>query len=80
MKQATKKFANPHGEYPPEPDRTESGCKVGWNFYTSADDAAKCAKWAEAEARFKESIGYDFGYQRPGRVESVNGAYRVVVP
>lgn len=73
-------WKNPHGANPPAPQSTRSGNKVGWNFYTSLDDAEACSQWAQEQAKHMESIGYDFGYQVPGRVQPVDGGWEVVIP
>lgn len=73
-------WKNPYGPNPPAPVRTESGCKVGWNFYSNIEDAERCSCWAQEEAKFRASRGYDFGYQNPGRVEPVADGFRVTIP
>ena len=78
---ATVEWKNPHGTDAPTPIRSESGCKVGWNFYATQEEAKACAAWAEAEGRYKASLGYDFGYCTPGSIaRQADGTYKVTIP
>ena len=55
----------------PQPDAAESGCKVSWNYYKDKAKALECAKAAEHNREIALSLGYDFGYCWPGRVEHI---------
>jgi|GEM_PF-6013775 len=65
--------------YPPALD-TKEGCKVGWRFYATLADAKKAARIAEREASRLEALGYDWGYQTPGRIERSGNTFKVTVP
>lgn len=66
--------------YPP-PLREESGSKVGWNYYATETEARVASKTAIREAERLEALGYDWGYQSPGRITvEQDGTYRVCVP
>ena len=65
--------------YPPAL-RKESGNKVGWRFYSTLAEAKKAARVAEREAVRLEALGYDWGYQLPGRIEKSGNEFKVTVP
>ena len=48
-----------------------SGCKVGWNYWSTAEEAAADSVKQRDEAARKAARGYDFGYLSPGSVEEV---------
>lgn len=64
----------------------EAGCKVGWAYYSTYDEALEASKEAENEARRKFALGYDFGWQVPGAISRLNDhpkygdCWMVVVP
>lgn len=64
----------------PEPVKIDSGCKVGWMYYSDLADAEACSKLARLEAGRKESDGYDFGYQVPGQIQKVDNLFMVTIP
>lgn len=80
MKRKAKIATNPYGQHPPDPIRTESGCKVGWCYYDNLESAELASRWAREQAKIVASIGYDFGYCTPGAVSPINGLWRVCVP
>lgn len=50
---------------------TTSGCKVGWRYWSTREEAeADSVKQREA-AVLKANRGYDFGYQSPGQVDEI---------
>jgi len=58
------------------------GCKVGWAIYRLKSDADRVARQAKKDAKKKVAIGYDFGYQSPGKVtkDSDGLGYLVCLP
>lgn len=51
----------------------QSGCKVGWAYYSTEAEATERSK-VESERRDRKfEQGYDFGYQWPGTVEHLKG-------
>jgi hypothetical protein len=63
----------------------ETGCKVGWRFYSDRKLAEACAKAAKNNALIQVAAGYDFGYCSPGSIETVADlglvtTYRVCIP
>lgn len=68
-----------HRGYPPYL-RTESGNKVGWHFYATLAEAKVAARVAEREASRLEALGYDWGYQTPGRIEKIGDEFKVTIP
>ena len=48
-----------------------SGCKVGWLYYRTQDEANKASRLAEKQGIDKARRGYDFGFQMPGNVRYV---------
>ncbi len=65
----------------PQALREQSGCKVGWRYYTTRAEAKVAAQVALREAERLEALGYDWGYQSPGQITvAADGTYRVCVP
>lgn len=65
----------------PEPVRTRSGAKVGWNYYTDKTAAEECSAAAQHNAGIKWELGYDFGYCSPGSIKKLDsGEYEVCLP
>ena len=64
----------------PKPDYEESGCKVGWLFYSNEADAIAAAKVAEHNARIDAKQGYDYGFERPGHIVKTAINWRVCTP
>lgn len=67
----------------PKPISAETGCKVSWNTYATREEAEACAVAAKHNAVRQEALGYDFGYQSPGQIDTVPGTpptYRVTLP
>lgn len=65
----------------PKPLYSRSGCKVGWDFYATREDAEAAVADAEATAARMAADGYDFGYCIPGAITEVaDGTFRVTVP
>lgn len=61
--------------------KEESGCKVGWKWYSTESEAKAAAKKASAEADKLAAQGYDFGYQVPGSMrKNDDGTFVVTVP
>lgn len=60
--------------------RSESGCKVGWEFYDDEEEARQRAAALVPDRERMLSFGYDFGYQWPGTVEKVADGWMVTVP
>ncbi len=48
-----------------------SGCKVGWNLWSTEAEALEDSKKQAVERERKFELGYDFGYQWPGAVQHV---------
>ena len=70
----------PTFNYPPA-IRQEGGCKVGWLWYATRDEAEQASKVAVDEANHKAWLGYDFGYCVPGEIrETKDGLWRVTKP
>ena len=65
--------------YPPALHE-ESGCKVGWKHYATQAEARVAATIAIREAARLEALGYDWGYQSPGRITQHDGNWIVCVP
>lgn len=64
-----------------KPVRSESGCRVGWDFYADLRDAEAAAERAQAEAWRMRQDGYDFGLSLPGELVAMSdGTFRVTVP
>lgn len=64
-----------------KPIRTVSGCRVGWEFYATQEEADQRVADAEALAAAKAAEGHDFGYCLPGEVTPMgDGTWRVTVP
>lgn len=52
---------------------THSGCKVGWHYWSTEEEAKADAAKQAAERGRKSRQGYDFGYQWPGSTpEKIN--------
>lgn len=47
------------------------GAKVGWNYWSTRDEAEADAKKQASERERKLALGYDFGYLWPGTVEEI---------
>lgn len=47
----------------------DSGCKVGWEYWSTETEALAASARAAAERERKFALGYDFGFQWPGSVE-----------
>ena len=63
------------------PIRTRSGCKVGWEWYATREDAEARVADAEALAAAKAEEGHDFGWCIPGEIEKMgDGTWRVTIP
>lgn len=45
-----------------------SGCKVGWETWSTKAEAVAAAKQADADGARMLLQGYDFGYQVPGSI------------
>lgn len=61
--------------------RQSSGCKVGWEFYDTLENARARIASAEAEAVEQAKRGYDFGYCVPGELMQMHdGTWRITVP
>lgn len=45
------------------------GAKVGWNYWSTRDEAEADAKHQASERARKLALGYDFGYLWPGTLE-----------
>lgn len=64
----------------------DSGCKVGWLYYDTEQQARRASEIAYLEASQKARDGYDFGYQIPGECREVEfgadriSAWRVTIP
>lgn len=64
-----------------KPLSTRSGCKVGWEYYATLDEAKLAAALAVEKASAMEAKGYDWGYQCPGAIRPMlDGTYEVCVP
>lgn len=48
---------------------TMSGAKVGWNYWSTREEAEADSVKQRDEAVRKAARGYDFGYQSPGQIE-----------
>ena len=48
-----------------------SGCKVGWNYWSTREEAEADSVKQCSEAVRKANLGYDFGYQSPGQIDEV---------
>lgn len=66
----TKRQKQPTFDYP-QYSASRGGCKVGWLYYVSEEAANRAAEVAKAEARYKEGLGYDFGYCCPGSIRKL---------
>ena len=65
----------------PEADGFRSGIKVGWRIYKSRKVAEACAEVAKFNAVIAEELGYDFGYQCPGSITTLeDGRFEVCIP
>lgn len=65
----------------PTPLRTRTGCKVGWRYYATREEAEQCSKAAAHNAVRQRELGYDFGYCAPGYItEMKDGTFEVCVP
>jgi len=60
----------------PKEDGMRSGCKVGWRYYRSREDAEKASVAARHNAEIQWSLGYDFGYCSPGSIEKAHESYK----
>ena len=49
----------------------DSGCKVGWEYYRTREQAEAEVESAREFAGKKEALGYDFGYQVPGAIYEI---------
>lgn len=63
----------------------DSGCKVGWQYYSTKEEAEEAAKAAYSLAVSKANRGYDFGYLIPGTISEINhheygNCFSVIVP
>jgi hypothetical protein len=68
------------GNYP-KPVRKRGGCKVSWFVYAEKTAAEQAAEVARKEARRLDVLGYDFGYQAPGRITTTpDGLFEVCIP
>lgn len=73
-------YANELKGYP-APDDRRSGNKVAWNTYAMRSKATLCASAAKHNARILLGQGYDFGYQEPGTVTTLeDGRFEVCIP
>ena len=63
----------------PKPLRTKSGCKVGWMFFATREEAEAWLPAVEKTASAKAARGYDFGYSRPGVITEIehSGEFRL---
>jgi len=50
---------------------TTSGCKVGWNYWSTREEAEADSVKQRQEGYRKADLGYDFGYQSPGQLDVV---------
>lgn len=79
------KSDNPYMGYP-QPDASESGCKVSWNYYRDEAKAKECAIAAAHNRERCIALGFDFGYCWPGNIELIKtpgkfeGMYCVTLP
>ena len=48
-----------------------SGAKVGWNYWSTREEAEVDSRKQRYEAERKAALGYDFGYMAPGEVQEV---------
>lgn len=68
----------------PEAQEYKGGCKVGWRYYVSLDDAQAASEVAVREGMYKADLGFDYGYCSPGSIEKVEclgqTLYKVCVP
>jgi hypothetical protein len=79
-KAKTYAYANELKGYP-EPDDRRSGCKVSWNIYTFRSKATLCAAAAKHNAVILANQGYDFGFQAPGSITTLDdGRFEVCIP
>lgn len=63
----------------PTPERQENGCKVSWLIYDKIEDAMEAAKAAYHNAQLDASLGYDFGFQTPGKITVEDNQFRVCI-
>lgn len=63
----------------PDPLYSKSGCKVGWDYYATKEEAEIASKKARIAGDHRAAHGYDFGYQSPGSIEEVT-VYKVCIP
>ena len=65
----------------PKPLRHRFGCKVGWRYYETLEEAKVASKVAREEALEVEALGYDFGFLTCGVInQQEDGTYSVVCP
>lgn len=50
---------------------SSSGCKVGWHYWSTLEEARADSEKQRAEARRQAARGYDFGYCMPGEIQLV---------
>lgn len=50
---------------------TTSGCKVGWNYWSTREEAEADSAVQRAAGEAKWNRGYDFGYQSPGQLDEL---------
>lgn len=60
--------------------RTRSGCKVGWEYYSTREFAEARVERAREHAARQAAEGYDFGYSVPGEItECADGTFRLTI-
>ena len=65
----------------PTPVKEVSGCKVGWLFFKTREDAEAYVEGVQAEAAKQWAAGYDFGYCLPGEIrETDDGLFQLTIP
>lgn len=53
----------------PEPEAKRSGCKVGWYYYKTKEEAEAASVIAAHNREIALRAGYDFGYCWPGSID-----------
>lgn len=70
----------------PEPVKQRTGCKVGWHYYATLEEATAAAEVAAHNRELQLNRGYDFGYCWPGSIDGpmeegeYAGLYEVCTP
>ena len=64
----------------PKPVRIESGCRVGWYYYSTREDAETVSTWAREAGARAEAMGYDHGFCTVGEIKEIDGLFCVTVP